>query len=152
MTPCGMEVTCINLMIINLGMEFKSFTSLHLHHSFKGGANVLAHILFISLRRMHGMPMCIFPSCKQQKKLGERENQWNTLSSFDWSYTNCHLHLGCDLFGEQWKQVMCCYVSQLLIIKNILIIILKKFEIFIFLCLHGFRLWRGAIEICRVAY
>jgi hypothetical protein len=31
----------------------------------------------------------------------------------------CRLQLGCDFFGEQWEQVMCCHVSQLLVIKNI---------------------------------
>jgi len=43
-------------------------------------------------------------------------------SSFDWSYMYCHLQLGCDFFGKQWEQVMCCHVSQLLVIKNIFII------------------------------
>jgi hypothetical protein len=33
--------------------------------------------------------------------------------------------LGYNLFGEQWEQVMCCHMSQFLIIKNIFIIILK---------------------------
>jgi len=49
--------------------------------------------------------------------LVERINQWNTPSSFDWPYMYCHLQLGCDFLGEQWEQVMCYHISQLLIIK-----------------------------------
>jgi len=45
-------------------------------------------------------------------------------SFFDLSYMYYRLQLGCDIFGEQWEQVMCCHMSQLLIIK-FLIIILK---------------------------
>jgi hypothetical protein len=33
--------------------------------------------------------------------------------------------LGYNFFYEQWEQVMCCHMSQLLLIKNIFIIILK---------------------------
>jgi hypothetical protein len=37
-------------------------------------------------------------------------------SSFDYSYTYSRLQLECDFFGEQREQVMCCQVSQFLII------------------------------------
>jgi hypothetical protein len=39
-------------------------------------------------------------------------------SSFDWSCMYCHFQLGYNFFGEQWEQVMCCHVSQHLIIKK----------------------------------
>ncbi len=52
----------------------------------------------------------------------KEKNQQNTPSSFDLSYTYCHLQLGCDFFGEQWEQIMCCHVFQLLKIKNIFLL------------------------------
>jgi hypothetical protein len=57
-------------------------------------------------------------------------------SSFDWSYTYCCLQLKCNFFGEQWEQVMCYHLSQLLII----FFLNYYFEISIdvyFLCLDG---------------
>jgi hypothetical protein len=38
------------------------------------------------------------------------------------SHTYCRLQLRCNFFGEQWEQVMCCHMFQLLIIKNILLL------------------------------
>jgi hypothetical protein len=40
-------------------------------------------------------------SHKRQRILDERKSQQNMPSSFDLSYTNCRLQLGCDFFGEQ---------------------------------------------------
>jgi len=54
-------------------------------------------------------------------------------SSFDWSYMYCHLQLGCDFFGERWEQVMCCHVSQLLIIKNIILLFRNNLRCLIFM-------------------
>jgi hypothetical protein len=75
-------------------------------------------------------------SHKQQQILDGRKNQQNTPSSFDWSYMYCHLQLKCDFFGEQWEQIMCCHVSQILIIKNILILFWNNLKHLI-LCLDG---------------
>jgi hypothetical protein len=65
-----------------------------------------------------------------------KKNQRNTFSSFDWFYIHCCLQLKYDFFGEQWEQVMCCHMSQLLIIKNILLLIWNNLNRLI-LCLDG---------------
>jgi hypothetical protein len=55
--------------------------------------------------------------------LDEKKSQQNMPSSFDLSYTYCRLQPRCDFFCEQWEQIMCCQVSPLLLIKNILLLI-----------------------------
>jgi len=57
-------------------------------------------------------------------------------SSFHLSYSYCRLQLGCDFFGEQLEQIMCCHMSQLLIIKNILLLF-KNYLRRLILCLDG---------------
>jgi len=71
---------------------------------------------------------------------GWKKNQQNTLSSFDLSYMYCHLQLGWNFFGEQWEQIMCCHMSQLLIIKNILLLFWNNLRCLIFM-FGWFRLW-----------
>ncbi len=61
-----------------------------------------------------------------------KKSQQNTFSSFDSSYTYCYLQLGCDFFAEQWEQVMCYHVFQLLIIKNILLLFSNNLKHLIF--------------------
>jgi hypothetical protein len=41
-------------------------------------------------------------------------------------------------FGEQWEQIMCCHMSQFLVIKNILLLFWNNLK-HLFLCLDGFN-------------
>jgi hypothetical protein len=62
------------------------------------------------------------------------------ISSFDLSYMYYRLQLGSNFFGEDWEQIMCCHVSQLLIIKKIFKFFWNNPRHLIFM-LWWFRLW-----------
>jgi hypothetical protein len=68
----------------------------------------VARILMVTLEKTHVTLVT-----------NDKDFEWKKKSMkytfiLDWPYMYCHLQLGCDFLGEQWEQVMCCHISQLL--------------------------------------